>query len=155
WPGKFLTGQPRFAGDNQALPPELGNGSFLVFRRLRQDVKAFNSDTVAMAQQLTATTGRPVSEEDLRASLVGRHRNGNALMRDPKDPAKAEGPNEINYFVYGTPLPALELSDGTQVSASFADPDPSHGRRCPVWGHVRKVNPRDLGTNKGGSLETL
>ena len=32
--------------DDPALAPELTNGSFLVFRRLRQDVKTFYSDTV-------------------------------------------------------------------------------------------------------------
>lgn len=81
WPGQILTGQPSFAGDSPTLSPELANGSFMVLRCLRQDVEQFHADTAAIAQQLSARTGQPVSAEELRARIVGRYRSGAALMR--------------------------------------------------------------------------
>jgi deferrochelatase/peroxidase EfeB len=41
------------------------------------------------------------------------------------------------------------------VAASQADPDVLRGLRCPAWAHIRKVNPRDLGTDKGDESKTI
>jgi Dyp-type peroxidase family len=155
WPGQFLTGQPSHVGDSPGLAAEFTNGSFLVFRRLRQDVKTFDSETETMARSLSDATGRPISAEELRALVVGRFRSGAALMRHESDPGTAEDVDKINYFAFGAVLPSITLSDGTPVSGSAADPDPLRGRRCPVWSHIRKVNPRDLGTDRGDPLMTL
>ncbi len=155
WPGQFLTGQPLSEDDRPSLPPELTNGSFLVFRRLRQDVPAFYRDTDALAARLTAATGQTVTGSDLRTRIVGRFPSGASLMRHDREPNRVDGLNEINYFDFGTALPEITLDDGTVVPGSFADPDVLRGRRCPVWAHTRKVNPRDLGTNRGGPLETI
>ena len=150
WPGQFLTGQPTFAGDEPGLAPEFTNGSFLVLRRLRQDVKALYEDSETLAKLLRDKTGRQISAADLRNLLVGRFPSGAALMRHKHEPKEVEGPNEVNYFAYAATLPAFNLPDGTEVAASAADPDILHGRRCPLWAHVRKVNPRDLPTDRGG-----
>jgi Dyp-type peroxidase family len=155
WPGQFLTGQPVSLDDQPALPPELTNGSFLVFRRLLQDVAAFYRDTEALAKQLSTATAHPLSASELRTRIVGRFPSGASIMRHDREPGRAEGLNEINYFEFSTALPDITLDDGTAVSGSFADPDVLRGRRCPVWAHTRKVNPRDLGTNRGGPLETI
>src|SRR5262249_17382737 len=148
-------GQPIFHGDNPGLAPEFTNGSFLVFRRLRQDVKLFDSDTEAMARTISTARGQPISPDELRARLVGRYRSGAALMRHDQDPGQAAGPEEINYFAFTNALPSIELSDGTPVSGAPADIDLMRGRRCPVWSHIRKANPRDLPTNRGDPLVTL
>jgi Dyp-type peroxidase family len=155
WPGQFLTGQPLFEGDQPALPPELSNGSFLVFRRLTQDVRAFYRETDGIAADLSARIGQSIAGADLRTRIVGRFPSGASLMRHAQEPAGPEGLNEVNYFDFGTALPEMQLDDGTVVTASFADPDVLRGRRCPVWAHTRKVNPRGLGTNRGGPLETV
>lgn len=155
WPGQFLTGQPLFEGDQPALPPELSNGSFLVFRRLQQDVPAFYEETDGLAAELSARTGQAIVGSDLRTRIVGRFPSGASLMRHEREPLGPEGLNEVNYFDFGTALPEITLDDGTVVPAAFADPDVLRGRRCPVWAHTRKVNPRDLGTNRGGALETV
>lgn len=155
WPGQFLTGQPSGPGDQPGLAPELTNGSFLVFRRLRQNVKAFYDDTDTLAQTLSASTGRSLSGSDLRAKIVGRFPSGAALMRHQQDPGQPEAPNAVNYFSFGVELPKLTLNDGTVVDGSAADPDVLRGRRCPVWSHIRKVNSRDQGTNRGTPLDTI
>src|SRR5262249_22771211 len=115
WPGQFLTGQPASKDDRPRLAPELTNGSFLVFRRLQQDVKAFYNDTDALARTLTAATGRPISGSELRTRIIGRFQSGASLMRHDQEPAQPEGPNEINYFGFGAALPPITLIDGTTV----------------------------------------
>jgi Dyp-type peroxidase family len=156
WPGQFLTGLPTSSTDVPSLAPELRNGSFMVFRRLTQDVKAFYEDSDAMAAALTARTGIQLSGADLRARMVGRFPSGAALMRHDAEPETAEPPNALNHFEFVQALEAIQLDDPdrTHVAASFADPDPVLGLRCPVWAHIRKVNPRDLGTDKGGPGDT-
>ncbi len=151
WPGQFLIGQPSFLGDAPSVAPELRNGSFMVFRRLTQDVKAFYEDTDAIAAALSVQTGRSLSATDLRAKIVGRFPSGAALMRHNAEPATAEPLMALNHFEFARPLDAVQLTDPerTRIAASFADPDPIHGLRCPVWSHIRKVNPRDLPTDKG------
>jgi Dyp-type peroxidase family len=151
WPGQFLIGQPAFSGDAPSVAAELRNGSFMVFRRLTQDVKAFYEDSDAMAAALSARIGRPLSGADLRAKMVGRFPSGAALMRHDAEPATAEAQIALNHFEFARPLDAIQLTDAerTKVAASFADPDPLFGLRCPAWSHIRKVNPRDLPTDKG------
>jgi Dyp-type peroxidase family len=155
-PGQFLTGMPGSPEAGAGLPREFANGSFLVFRRLTQDVKAFYEDTDAMAAELSSRSGHALSGADLRARIVGRFPSGAALMRHDSEPLTVDSPFALNHFEYARPLGALRLTDpsGTLVSASFADPHPVLGHRCPVWAHVRKMNPRDLGTDKGGPGET-
>lgn len=155
WPGQFLTGQPTSADDKPALPPELTNGSFMVFRRLRQRVKEFYADTDSLAAKLSPANNRWLTGAELRAKIVGRFPSGASLMRHEQEPLQPESPNEINYFQFGSELPSITLTDGSVVPGSPADPDVLRGRRCPVWAHIRKVNPRDQGTNRGGPLDTI
>lgn len=155
WPGQFLTGQPTHAGESVELEPEFSNGSFLVLRRLQQDVAAFLADTNAMAAALNGAGRGANSGDELRTRIVGRHPSGASLMRDETGTQPVEGPLAINYFGFMTELPTLILNDGTRVAASQADTDVLHGRRCPIWAHTRKVNPRELGTDRGGANETL
>jgi Dyp-type peroxidase family len=156
-------GQPLAEPDQFLIDPtgsggmgNLKNGTFLVFRRLQQDVGGFYSDTANMAADLSTKIGRSISPEELRARIVGRWPSGQPLMRlrnncrtDPEDPLA------LNYFGFLNSQPDLTLNNGMVVPGAGGDPDPLHGVRCPVWAHIRKVNPRDLGTDKGGAAETL
>ncbi|WP_296710358.1 hypothetical protein [Rhodoblastus sp.] len=154
WPGQFLTGQSTGPTDRPMLSPELTNGSFLVFRRLLQDVHAFYADTDSLARKLTVDSKVEIDGAGLRARIVGRFPSGAALMRFDKDPIRQEDPNAVNYFEFGTELPPIVLDDQTKIDGSAADPDVLRGRRCPVWAHTRKVNPRDQPTDRGGRVET-
>lgn len=94
------------------------NGSFLVYRKLHQDVAAFRAQ-LAQAAQLY-----PGGEELLAAKIVGRWRDGTPidLSAEHPDPAIVADGDRNNAFSYTTD---------------------SDGLRCPVGAHVRRANPRD------------
>jgi Dyp-type peroxidase family len=130
------------------------NGSFLVLRRLTQDVAAFYRDTDLTAQQLTGQLTQPITGAQLRTRIVGRAPSGQPLMRPVADPTVPEDMLALNHFGFLSPSPAIVLSDETHIAASATDPAPFVGLTCPVWSHIRKVNPRDLPTNLGGPDDT-
>jgi Dyp-type peroxidase family len=119
--GEFILGYPDEQGALPAAPaPDqfAVNGSYLVLRKLHQDVAAFRRGLAEHARRY------PGGEELLAAKIVGRWRDGTPLALSPgrPDPAIVADPNRNNAFSYAD------------------DPD---GRRCPVGSHVRRVNPRE------------
>jgi Dyp-type peroxidase family len=119
-PGELLLGYPDEQGAVTPAPPPdaLGaNGSFLVYRKLRQDVAGFRR----MLRE--AAAGYPGGEELLAAKIVGRWRDGTPLAASPDraDPALAADKARNNAFDYK---------------------DDPEGLRCPVGAHVRRMNPR-------------
>jgi Dyp-type peroxidase family len=137
WPGRFIVGSPAFSGEAPADDgSDWNNGSFLVYRRLVQDVRAFYDDTEAMAIRL-ADKVPSVTGAQVREFIVGRTQDGQSLMRVG---AGEETTNSINHFFYAMPTPPLQL--GEEHIAGVAEADVV-GKRCPFWAHVRKVNPRD------------
>jgi Dyp-type peroxidase family len=119
-PGELLLGYPDEQGAVTPAPPPdaLGvNGSFLVYRKLRQDVAAFRR----MLREAAAVF--PGGEELLAAKIVGRWRDGTPLAVSPERPDQAIVADKArnNAFDYGD------------------DPD---GLRCPIGAHVRRMNPR-------------
>jgi Dyp-type peroxidase family len=145
------------------------NGSLLVFRRLRQDVPRFRAFTTKESGRLREIAGfEQLTAERFEAALVGRWPDGSALMRSDAapDPAAVDDMLAANYFGYAQETLAVEVCADPKVAAenlAAAEPvagelrtvsgtpaDP-WGGRCPQSAHVRKVNPRDLGTDQGGS----
>jgi Dyp-type peroxidase family len=119
-PGELLLGYPDEQGATTPPPPpdELGvNGSFLVYRKLHQDVAGFRRMLSDAARRY------PGGEELLAAKIVGRWRDGTPLAASPDrpDPTIVADKARNNAFDYG------------------ADPD---GLRCPIGAHVRRMNPR-------------
>jgi Dyp-type peroxidase family len=91
------------------------NGSYIVFRQLKQDVKAFWEDVDQRAQR------DPARRKLLAAKMVGRWPNGAPLVRYPGcEPTKQ--PDQLNNFWYRNDL---------------------DGDRCPIGAHIRRTNPRD------------
>jgi Dyp-type peroxidase family len=128
--GEFVLGHPDAEGVRAPVPADgwAANGSYLVVRKLYQDVAAFRS--------LVHETGRgyPGGPDLLAAKIVGRWPDGTPLALSPArpDPGISGDPARINDF-------------------RFAD-DPE-GLRCPVGAHIRRANPRD-GSGVGGSMTT-
>ena len=135
--GEFVLGYPNEYGRYTDKPlldarPDLGrNGSYLVFRQLRQDVRGFWSF-------LEQATKRPDGSSDpdrrlrLAAKMVGRWPSGAplALSPDDDDPLLANA-NDFAYHRY----------DRT-------------GARCPVGAHIRRANPRDSLDPKPGTAKS-
>ncbi len=96
------------------------NGSFMVYRKLQQDVDGFRTYIRDEAIRLK------IDPNLLAAKMVGRHRDGTPLVDSPplrKRRHTADNPvKPSNDFVYDT--------------------DPQ-GERCPLGSHIRRANPRD------------
>jgi Dyp-type peroxidase family len=128
WPGEFIFGWPAQIdrGDDMTQPgdvrtppiPWMANGSFLVFRKLEQQVPEFT----AFLEDEAVTLG--LDPEVLGARLVGRWKSGAPLIKTPlqDDELLAADRLRNNHFEFG------------------GDP---HQRRCPYAAHIRKTYPRD------------
>jgi Dyp-type peroxidase family len=133
--GEFILGYPDedgacIGGDTAWL---LRNGTYMVYRKLRQDVPAFREAVTEAAARYCDVTGASLAPdaafERMAAMLVGRWRDGLALTLNQQldrggdlDREAAAEPTD-NDFRYG---------------------DDRDGFVCPRGAHVRRANPRDL-----------
>jgi Dyp-type peroxidase family len=119
--GEFIHGYRDEDGQAEPLlpPPFARNGTFMVLRKLAQDVNAFDDLLTELADQ--HYNG---DRELVAAKLAGRWRDGTPLMVRPATDRAAETPpaEERNDFDYGS--------------------DPK-GYVCPIGAHIRRANPRD------------
>jgi Dyp-type peroxidase family len=105
---------------------ELGrNGSYLVLRKLRQDVAAFQNFLEAHKAMGVGETDEH-KKQWLAAKLMGRWPNGAPLQPGEDAP----------------PPPSSAGMHGVDNSFGFAAKD-QEGYGCPVASHVRRANPRD------------
>jgi len=131
-------GVPAEADQSNLLPAmpqtamhDLGlNGSYLVFRQLKQDVSLFWKYVASVTKNMDGS----VNEEEmikLSAQMVGRWPNGTPVVLSPDK----------------------ELADmGDKDDFGYRDSDPN-GFKCPVSSHTRRSNPRDsLDVSKPVSL---
>ncbi len=161
WPGEFLLGEPRQDPRNPYLSaPPAGNfpswarrGSYLVCRRLRQDVIAFWEFAATVAAQLGVPPVRAA------ALLVGRWPSGAPLSRSSGQDNLVLAGDEFasNHFLFDDDTRASVLApipgyDGDNHSAAGQD---IFGTVCPHAAHIRKVNPRDSATDFGAPADTL
>ena len=126
--GELLLGYADEAGELPVAPvPHVfaNNGTFMIYRKLRQNVAAFR----AYIDRNAAIYGG--GREKLLAKFVGRWRDGTPISLSPDYPNAAikNDPEQSTNFTFA------------------ADPD---GARCPMGAHLRRVNPRDAFGFKGG-----
>jgi Dyp-type peroxidase family len=161
WPGQFLLGEPRQApntshaknGPATNFPSWAARGSYLVCRRLNQNVPAF-WNFVTEAASLVG-----VPPVNFAAMLVGRWPSGAPVMRTPaSDNAELAGdPFANNYFFFDDDTRPSSLRP---IPGHAGDTFPSAkadmlGAVCPHFAHIRKVNPRDSATDLGKMEDTL
>ncbi|HEX8803020.1 MAG TPA: Dyp-type peroxidase, partial [Acidimicrobiales bacterium] len=116
--GEFVLGHP---DEEEAEPPLprpdwlVRNGSYLVVRKLAQDVAGF--------RRLVAEQGRrhDLAPAEVAAKLVGRRADGTPLL----PAARADAPRSQS-----------DLNDVRYENDRL-------GHACPVGSHVRRANPRD------------
>lgn len=170
WPGQFVFGYKRQSTNNARVPPEGvmmscpswgRNGSYVVFRRLRQDVAAFRASMREQAALLSRETGfEGMTAMRLASLLVGRWPSGAPLMRSPDGDDAELGRDEYasNFFQYSEKSPPpMPLKPevgyaGDKFNTSRSD---QSGVTCPFSAHVRKVNPRDTITEQGNRQDVL
>jgi Dyp-type peroxidase family len=104
------------------------NGSYLVFRQLRQDVAGFWRFVDAATRRSDGTSD-PAGRVRLAAKMVGRWPGGAPLTLSPDadDPALADA-NDFAYHEHDL-----------------------RGTRCPDGSHIRRTNPRDSLDPRPGS----
>lgn len=161
WPGQFLLGEPRQDPENPLAPASAASnfpswakrGSYLVFRRLRQDVPAFWDFATSSA----AALGLP--PEQFAAMLVGRWPSGAPLVRAPSaDDAVLAGDTWANnHFLFDDDTRPSELRPIPGYAGDSAPPAMADvlGAVCPHFAHIRKANPRDSATDLGKPADTL
>jgi Dyp-type peroxidase family len=162
WPGQYLLGEPR--QDTEQLytqapstqsnfPKWAARGSYLVVRRLFQDVPAFWK----FAEAGGARMG--MSPTQFASTLVGRWPSGAPIMRTPTVENAALAGDELanNHFLFDDdtrpsslrPIPGYGGDGFPRATADFL------ARVCPHFAHIRKVNPRDGATDLGKPLDSL
>jgi deferrochelatase/peroxidase EfeB len=106
------------------------NGSYLVLRELRQDVRAFWRCAAAHAED-------PAGARQLAEVMVGRRLGGQPLEQLSAAPIEGVGPAPSDI-----------------ANNQFTYADDAAGLRCPIGAHVRRANPR-TGDMPGVPLGTL
>ena len=161
WPGQFLLGElrqnsehlynPASAASN--FPKWAARGSYLVVRRLHQDVPLFWNfvGRVARISGINATK--------FASMLVGRWPSGAPLMRAPSadNTALAEDTFANNHFLFDDNTPPSNLRPipgypGDSFPPAMAD---FLATVCPHFAHIRKMNPRESATDLGKPDDSL
>lgn len=166
-PGEFVLGYPRQNPDRavesqperntRTEPAWARDGSYLVYRRLRQDVAAFERFLDHGASALAAQGFTGIDREHFGAMCVGRWKDGTPMARSPLAPHSgiAADRRAAQSFFFAKDTRPVAFADGRPPDTFPAAVMDGDGQRCPLPGHVRKVNPRDEGTDVGQGARTL
>jgi Dyp-type peroxidase family len=123
--GELLLGYADEAGELPVAPvPHLlaSNGTFMVYRKLHQNVGAFRAFLNKWSSYYGA--GDNFAREKLASKFIGRWRDGTPIEKSPDapNPGIVADANQNTDFKYG----------GDSI-----------GARCPFGAHIRRVHPRD------------
>lgn len=118
------------------------NGTFMVFRKLHENVAAFNASLEHMAKDF------PGSKELLMAKMAGRWADdGMPLVLAPDDESREALISRMAELeADDSPRSRKELKAIKAAWSDFTFDDDMKGSKCPVGSHIRRSNPR-------GSLE--
>jgi Dyp-type peroxidase family len=143
--GEFLLGYPDEAQEiaPMAAPNEImRNGTFMVFRKLHENVKSFHDYFDVAAAVYAKANSIPVADACaiLKAKMAGRWEDGVPVAVAPTIEAWRQF--KIDH--------ANDTTDWCYTNFTYGD-DPD-GARCPVASHMRRANTRDSLTGKSSAL---
>lgn len=134
--GEFILGYPNEYGEHPPSPRgvdgfDIGkNGTYLVYRKLQQDVAGFWQSMLTQAARDRDHDGRPDDPANVQekhaihcaARVVGRWPSGAPLVHYPNEDVRG---------------------DDFEQAFDFTKLD-REGMRCPLGAHIRRANPRDM-----------
>ncbi|MEO1092902.1 MAG: peroxidase [Pseudomonadota bacterium] len=148
--GEFVLGYPDEAQEltPMAVPFSFArNGSFMVYRKLHQNVGSFRDVVAEDAKIFARVMGVDEAEAEvtLKAKIVGRWPDGVPLAKQPTF-AEWQAFRAERGFDDPDPLKAAEaqyayLKSSEPSDFRYADDIP--GYKCPNGAHLRRSNPRD------------
>ncbi|XP_022106435.1 dye-decolorizing peroxidase msp1-like [Acanthaster planci] len=171
WPGEVILGLPKQndktrdpeqanqPGSSSYVGPEWAkNGTYLVYRRLRQDVPKFWKFMTESAAEIAKHPDMAhFTKDHMGAKVVARWKSGTPVIREPSTDNPKLGADRLanNAFVYQTKEGPYALKPhGHTDGFPTGSPDPL-GIVCPLSAHLRKVQPRDASTDIGNQFDTL
>ncbi len=139
--GEFILGWPNEGQEVAGAPMPLDfsrNGSFFAYRKLHQDIGAWDSWIETSARALGEAWGIAEPEQaraTLKAKMAGRWPDGIPLVR---------APDWASWKAAQARLPGMAASERMDYLTNFTFADDPLGERCPMTAHIRRANTRDM-----------
>jgi Dyp-type peroxidase family len=152
--GEFLLGWPDEAQEvpGSAMPLDFSrNGTFFAYRKLHQDIDAFNAwvdATAALLQKVWKLATPQEARETLLAKMAGRWSDGVPLTVAPTYA------DWIDFNLRCPPPADHRVRDNSERSSALVDfgyRDDPEGTRCPFGSHIRRANTRDMLDPRGSA----
>ncbi|MFQ3664802.1 MAG: hypothetical protein SNJ79_02020, partial [Sphingomonadaceae bacterium] len=138
--GEFILGWPDESQEVAGMPMPLDfarNGTFFCYRKLHQDLVAWDDWVESRAALLAGVWGIPDLEqarETLLAKMAGRWRDGVPLVR---------ASTWSQWQEARAKLAAMSRAEQTAYLTEFGYREDRSGLKCPVTAHIRRSNTRD------------
>jgi len=135
--GEFLLGHTDEAQEIPAAASPRAftrNSTFMVYRKLHQNVGSFNRYIAETAEAHAKIMGctEEESRETIKAKMIGRWSNGVPLMVAP------------TYREWKAFNARPDSAEKKQAYVDFKYRDDPNGEKCPLTAHIRRTNTRDM-----------
>jgi len=141
--GEFILGHMDEAREYPAAPRPLllsRNGTFMVYRKLHENVGTFNAFLEKEAQHF------PGGKDLLAAKFVGRWMDNGAPL--------ASAPDVESKKAWDARFAQATAKEQDRMLSDFTYDDDMSGAKCPFSAHLRRINPRAALETVKGAFDT-